>query len=227
MSTIEELLGRKSSGFGLKSENTAVGIRCADHVTPSICKSWHWLRRQAAVALSVQFVFGPTPRSLVFSYFMLVKNWVTAFIIGHVNTEDEERSRRPTNKLRGLSPRANDTDRRLSVKLVPTFANRGRCVVSATNSYDRILGFLDRSRYFSFQVTPQLYSRGWVDPVPDSLLLRKSGRAGNRTGISGSLARNSDLWTTEVVSRRPTEVTIPENVNVIHSMILDDRRTFA
>jgi hypothetical protein len=40
---------------------------------------------------------------------------------------------------------------------------------------------LDQSRYFSFQVAPQLYSRGWVDAVPDPLLLRKSGSAGNRT----------------------------------------------
>jgi hypothetical protein len=37
-----------------------------------------------------------------------------------------------------------------------------------------------------------LYSRGWVDPVPDPLLHRKSGSAGNRTRISGSVARNSD-----------------------------------
>jgi hypothetical protein len=40
---------------------------------------------------------------------------------------------------------------------------------------------LDRSRYFFIQVAPQLSSRGWVDPVPDTLLLRKSGRARNRT----------------------------------------------
>jgi hypothetical protein len=33
-----------------------------------------------------------------------------------------------------------------------------------------ILGFLDRSRYYFLQVAPQLYSRGWVDPVPDPLL---------------------------------------------------------
>jgi hypothetical protein len=46
-------------------------------------------------------------------------------------------------------------------------------------------GSLDRSRYFSIQVAPQLSSRGWVDPVPDSLLLRKSGSAANRTW---------DLW---------------------------------
>jgi hypothetical protein len=82
------------------------------------------------------------------------------------------------------------SDRRLSVKSVPTFADKWWHVVSVTDSYGRILGFLDPSRYFFFQVTPQLYSRGWVDPVPDPLLPRKSGRAGNRTRTAGSVARN-------------------------------------
>jgi hypothetical protein len=45
------------------------------------------------------------------------------------------------------------------------------CVVSAADPYGRILCFLDRSRYFFFQVAHQLYSRGRVDPVPDPLLL--------------------------------------------------------
>jgi hypothetical protein len=58
--------------------------------------------------------------------------------------------------------------------------------------YGRNLGFVDRSRYFFFQVAPQLYSRDWVDPVPDPLFLRKSGIAGNRTRNSGSVARNSE-----------------------------------
>jgi hypothetical protein len=53
---------------------------------------------------------------------------------------------------------------RLSAKLVPTHADRGCHVVSITDSYGRILGFLDRSRYFFFQVAPQLYSWGRVDP---------------------------------------------------------------
>jgi hypothetical protein len=48
----------------------------------------------------------------------------------------------------------------MSAKLVPTFADRGYRVVSATDPHGRILGFLDRSRYYFFQVTPQLYSRG-------------------------------------------------------------------
>jgi hypothetical protein len=41
-----------------------------------------------------------------------------------------------------------------------------------------------------------------VDPVPDPLLLRKSGSAGNRTWTSGSVARNSDHYTTEAVTSR-------------------------
>jgi hypothetical protein len=60
-----------------------------------------------------------------------------------------------------MSPRTNytDRDRRLSAKLVPTFADGGCHVVSVTDPYGRNLGFLDRSRYFFFQVSPQLYSR--------------------------------------------------------------------
>jgi hypothetical protein len=52
------------------------------------------------------------------------------------------------------------SDRRLLAKLVPTLADRGCHMASVTDPYDRILGFLDRSRYFFFQVAPQLYSRG-------------------------------------------------------------------
>jgi hypothetical protein len=42
-----------------------------------------------------------------------------------------------------------------------------------------------------YQVAPQLYSRGRVDPVPDPLLFFP-GSAGNRTRASGSVAKNSD-----------------------------------
>jgi hypothetical protein len=42
-----------------------------------------------------------------------------------------------------------------------------------------------------------------VDPVPDPLLLRKSGSAGNRTRTSGSVARNSDYWNAEAVEVVP------------------------
>jgi hypothetical protein len=66
-------------------------------------------------------------------------------------------------KLRGLSPRENYTDLATAdcrTKLVPTFADRECRVVSSSDPYGRILGFLDRSSYYFFQVAPQLYPRG-------------------------------------------------------------------
>jgi hypothetical protein len=76
------------------------------------------------------------------------------------------------------------SNRRLSAKFVPTFADR---VVNVTDPYGRILAFLDRSCYLFFRLAPQLYSEGWVHPVPNPLLLRISGSAGNLTRTSGSV----------------------------------------
>jgi hypothetical protein len=84
-----------------------------------------------------------------------------------------------------IIPTNRPSDRRLSAKLIPTFADIRCSVVGVTDFYGRILVFLDRSHYFFFQVAPQLYSRGWGNTVPDPLFLRKSGSAGNRTW---------DLW---------------------------------
>jgi hypothetical protein len=66
-------------------------------------------------------------------------------------------------------------------EISPTFADRGCFVVSTVDPHSRIRVFLDRSRYCFFHVAPQLHSRGWVDPVPDPLLLRTSDNAGNLT----------------------------------------------
>jgi hypothetical protein len=92
------------------------------------------------------------------------------------------------NNVAWVGDRTIPSDCHLSAKLVPTFCGYWVHVISATGPYGRILDFLDRSRYFFFQVAPQLYSRDWVDPVPNPLLLRKSGSAGNRTRTSGSAA---------------------------------------
>jgi hypothetical protein len=43
------------------------------------------------------------------------------------------------------------SDRLLSAKWLPTFADKGCHVVSVTDPHGRILGFLDRSRYFSIK----------------------------------------------------------------------------
>jgi hypothetical protein len=72
VSTIQELLGRKSSGSGL--ENREYGRRDPPRWprdTPSIRWSWHKLRRQAAVARSVSFARGLKPRSCY--YLLIVK----------------------------------------------------------------------------------------------------------------------------------------------------------
>jgi hypothetical protein len=69
--------------------------------------------------------------------------------------------------------------KRQPFSVVPTFVNRWCHMVSVTDTYRRILRFLDRSRYFFFQSAPQLYSRGRAETVPDPLLIRKSGSAGN------------------------------------------------
>jgi hypothetical protein len=53
VSTTEELLDRKVAAPVYKTKNTAVGIRHADHVAPSIRKRWQSVRRQAEVARSV------------------------------------------------------------------------------------------------------------------------------------------------------------------------------
>jgi hypothetical protein len=53
VTTIEELLDKKVAAPISKTENTAVGIRRADHVAPFIRKSWQPLRREAAIARSV------------------------------------------------------------------------------------------------------------------------------------------------------------------------------
>jgi hypothetical protein len=57
-------------------------------------------------------------------------------------------------KLHGLSPRANYTDRATAAfrrSDCQHFADKGCHVVTVTDPYDRILGFLDRSRYFSIK----------------------------------------------------------------------------
>jgi hypothetical protein len=53
VSTTEQLLGRKVATSVYKADNTAIETRHADHVAPSIRKSWQLLRRQAAVARPV------------------------------------------------------------------------------------------------------------------------------------------------------------------------------
>jgi hypothetical protein len=70
------------------------------------------------------------------------------------NVSQKEHKTKKKTKLHGLSPRANYTDRvaaacqRSDCQLLRI---RGCHVVSVTDPYGRILGFLDRSHYFSIK----------------------------------------------------------------------------
>jgi hypothetical protein len=75
------------------------------------------------------------------------------FVAWRLNTETI-----PSKKLKNQTPWPESageiylpSERRLSAKWLPTFAYRGCHVVSVTDPYGRILGFLDRSRYFSIK----------------------------------------------------------------------------
>jgi hypothetical protein len=67
--------------------------------------------------------------------------------------------------------------RRMSklVSTFDTFVDKGCHVVSVTDPYGRILGFIDRSRYFFLQVALQLYSRRRMNPGPALTCWARSG----------------------------------------------------
>jgi hypothetical protein len=69
-------------------------------------------------------------------------------------------------KFRGLSPQENYplSDRHLSAKLVPTFADRGCHVVSVTDPYGNIPGFLDRllSKNLKIRIYKTNFTCGFV-----------------------------------------------------------------
>jgi hypothetical protein len=86
----------------------------------------------------------------------------------HAHTYTHAHAQANKNKLRGQSQWTNFTERattacrRSNAKFCSLRVPRGQ----RDGPHDRNLGFLDRMRYFFFQVPPQLYSRDWVEPVP-------------------------------------------------------------
>jgi hypothetical protein len=79
------------------------------------------------------------------------------------------------------------SDYRLSAKLVPTFADRGCRVISMTDPYGPNLCFFRPEQLLFLSSNSSIVVTRLSDPVPDPLLLRKSGGGG-----SGSVARNSN-----------------------------------
>jgi hypothetical protein len=91
-----------------------------------------------------------------------------------------------------FSPQANYTDWATDIGLqilVLTFADRGVSHGQRGRTPTIVnLSFVDRSHYFFFQVVPHLSSRGWVDPVPNTMLLAP----GIESGTAEFAIRNSD-----------------------------------
>jgi hypothetical protein len=110
--------------------------------------------------------------------------WTNGFCFLVSITDFSTKLNKLKTKLRGLSPLANYTDQssatcrwcKCQVFRIEGAAWSVRRILNGC-----ILGFLDRSRFYFFQLAPQLNSRGWADTVRGPLLLRISGRAGNRT----------------------------------------------
>jgi hypothetical protein len=68
--------------------------------------------------------------------------------------------------------------------------SRGQCCGRRTAVN---LSYPDRSRHFFFQEASDTSSWGWVDPIPEPLLLRKSGSTGIEPETYGSAAKNSEF----------------------------------
>jgi hypothetical protein len=79
-------------------------------------------------------------------------------------------------------------------------------VVRVTDPYGRIPGFLDRSRYFISPLLSSVVLTRLSGPRSRLIFLRKSGSTGNPTHTTGSVARNSDHYSTESVIEKCTFV---------------------
>ena len=91
-------------------------------------------------------------------------------------------------KIRGATaPKSQDRLKWLTVQ--------GALWLAKRLSLNLNFSFLNRIRYFSYQVATQLSSRGWVDPVPDPILPEKF-LGYSRESNPGPLGWQSDVLTT-------------------------------
>jgi hypothetical protein len=85
------------------------------------------------------------------------------------------------------------SDRHLSVKFSANFFRKRGVAWSVRRiPHGRWSQFSRLESLLFFQVAPHLSSRGWVDSVPDPLILRKSGSAGNQ--IWDPCVCSQELW---------------------------------
>jgi hypothetical protein len=103
-----------------------------------------------------------------------------------------------------FSPQPNYTDWSTvagSPILVPTFVDRGMSRGQSSGTLKAVnVSFLDRSRYYSFQIAPHFAPWVWVDPFQIHCYSGNLAALGIEPGTSGTAARNSDNLTTEAVT---------------------------
>jgi hypothetical protein len=73
--------------LGMKTETNDRVIRCADHTTPSIRKSWHFANKRRSLSRhssladeshGVFFMSHPVDRQVLLSWYINVPSWVSA-----------------------------------------------------------------------------------------------------------------------------------------------------
>jgi amino acid transporter len=124
--------------------------------------------------ISLSWIFIQPPVTFFLGLTILVTLFRLTIIVFSSLVVRDKLCTHPTNKQQtpwseSASELYRPSDRRFSAKWLPTCADRGCYVVSVTSlwPYSR---FSRQEPLLFYQVAPQLYSRGWVDPVPDPLV---------------------------------------------------------
>jgi hypothetical protein len=84
-------------------------------------------------------------------------------ILVSMTKQTNKQTNKQTPWSESVSELCRPSDRRLSAKWLPTFADRGCHVVSVTDPYGHIFRFSRQEPLLFYQVAPQLYSRGWLE----------------------------------------------------------------
>jgi hypothetical protein len=183
-------------------QSTRLNILCFNHslglvISKQSANTGTILNRRIMIIGSLLF-FPPLPPPCL----QLKTFWILKFFVNHLACEIKWKPTSLFLQSRGifvrlekktpwseseLHDRVTAACRRNDCQLLRIRGPRGQRDGSL-RSYSR---FSRQEPLLFYQVAPQLYSRGWVDPVPDPLHY-VYGSAGNRTRASGSVSKNSD-----------------------------------
>jgi hypothetical protein len=145
-----------------RNEKADIYLNCVYQFSPRLIKPYQ------LTPLRLALVDNPpesaTPQSPIISWnpnFITIFSWSRHLYISRVTLihsillqhsfPPQKKTNTQTPWSKSASELYRPSNRRLSAKWLPTFADKGCHVVSVTDPYGRILGFLDRRRYFSIK----------------------------------------------------------------------------